>query len=80
MPKSRTKVNGAYITWSDLKRGVPHGSILEQLLFNIFVNDNFYFLGGAKIANCADDNTIYSIADNVDNLLDTLEKETTGLK
>ena len=75
--KQRTKVNGAYSTWRDLKRGVPQGSILGPLLFNIFINDIFYFLSKAKIANYADDNSTYSIAGNVEYLLDTLEKEST---
>ena len=74
--KQRTKVNGSYSTWRELKFGVPQGSILGPLLFNIFINDIFYFINGTKIANYADDNSIYSVDDNITHLLKTLEDET----
>ena len=44
--------------------GVPQGSILGPLLFNIHLCDLFYFLENTDIASYADDNTLYSAQKN----------------
>ena len=48
---------------------------MGPLLFNIDINDIFFFVG-SDIANYADDNTSYSVENTVDCLIKLLEKDT----
>ena len=45
--------------WATINRGVPKGSVLGPLLFNVFLNDLFYVKMSCEIVNYADDNHLY---------------------
>ena len=60
--KQRTRINNSYCTWVEIVSGVPQGSILGPLLFNIFLTDLFFIVNSMDIANYADGNTPYDTA------------------
>ena len=58
--KQRVKIGSIFSDWLNILLGVPQGSILGPLLFNIFINDIISFVEICNICNFADDNSLYN--------------------
>ena len=77
--EQRVKINDKYSSWSEILFGVPQGSILGPLLFNTFICDMFYFLEDFDIANYADGSTPYTADNNIEFVVNNLERSSSIL-
>ena len=77
--KQRTKINDSYSPWSDILFGVPQGSILGPLLFNIFLSDLFLIVKDINFTSYADDNTLYDLCDTIKEVILLLQSSSQQL-
>ena len=73
--KQRVKLSGRASDWMELLKGVPQGSILGPIFFNIFMNDIYATTTRSSLYNYADDNTIAVICDTKQDAIDALSQE-----
>ena len=60
------KVNATFSSWRETKINLPQGSVLEPLLFNVFINDIFLLNQSSKLCSNADDTSACNMYFNAD--------------
>ena len=56
----RVKVGDTSSDWQEVRRGVPQGSVLGPMFFNIFINDLFLQIKTVQLNMYADDGQLYT--------------------
>ena len=74
--KQAVKIKGKLSTFLEILAGVPQGSILGPILFNIFMNDIVTIFDHCELNNFADDNGLSAFDTEIPHLVEKLEHDT----
>ena len=69
------KINGAHSKCLTILAGVPQGSILGPILFNIFINDLCFVIKKTNLHGFADDNTLSTVSNTIEGILNLLSND-----
>ncbi len=68
----RVRLSNKKCSWEPLTKHIPLGSGLGPIIFNIFMNDAFYFIQKYDFVNYADDDTLSKTASTMEFLMEYL--------
>ena len=73
--QQRVKINGSFSSYKNLQLGIPQGSVLGPLFFNMYINDLLLSIQETDICNYAEGTTIYTCDTRLENLVSRLEND-----
>ena len=73
--KPSTKIGDSFSKYQRIITGVPQGSILGPLFFNVFINDLFLSIDKSTLCFYADDNTLYTSRNDANAVINKLRQD-----
>ena len=63
--RQRVQINNKFSSFKEVIAGVPQSSIDRRLLFNLFINDLFFFICFSALSNYPDDNHLFATGTDI---------------